>query len=311
MSTKKNQLRGLVPILRFTNAIYVFRIPVIYITHLPYPYVWYISQQRSSYLSPYHLIRFEYMYAPSVLLRIASSLRPGRASNHHAGGKHKFYVRLSLHCQSPITALSPSNKKNGIHRPVNSLAWFYPLPIAENSVGVRPDGSNLSGLSRYSLVPSRCCLLDVALPRPQVHAGTRADLSKAQTQANADTLYPDPLARILSSKLPLLLQTCASTIPGQPFILSNLLGSFVGTHSCSGCSLRRSICLGKSLSYTCTRHRSHIGGIITTCRFPQHILGLSLTTSAFVPTWNSTWVWRRDIDYAQLGFFLDQVGWHI
>lgn len=124
-----------------------------------------------------------------VVIHVPLLILSGLAEpQHHAGGKQKFYIKLSHPPPEPIpTALSPSNKKNGIHRPVNSLAAFYAIQIVESPVGARPEGSNLGGLRSYSPLRSRSCVLDAIL---LCHACTREFLFKAQTQAHADACFP-------------------------------------------------------------------------------------------------------------------------
>lgn len=136
-----------------------------------FAYVWYPESSHPR-APPYHKLILSGLAEPQ----------------HHARGKQKFYIKLSHPPPEPIpTALSPSNKKNGIHRPVNSLAAFYAIQIVESPVGARPEGSNLGGLRSYSPLRSRSCVLDATL---LCHACTREFLLKAQTQAHADACFP-------------------------------------------------------------------------------------------------------------------------
>lgn len=150
---------------------------------------------------------------------------------NHPAVKQKTYITI------PVFPLSPSNKKNGIHRPVRSLGAFYIFQIVSSSVGARPGSPNLAGLGSQasgSLGPAHLVLPSVGYIQTPSMYTTRAFLSWAQISADADTLCPDTdsVGKITRpSKSVLRLGSWGSTIPVQPLILFIQLQPFVGNHS--------------------------------------------------------------------------------
>lgn len=90
----------------------------------------------------------------------------------------------------------------------------------------------------------------------------------------------------------------ASAFCGQPFVFWLLIENDLAAYI-------------KAFPISITDIGVASGGTIMSCRF-RNTSSVSLTSSptiasTFVPTWNSTWNWQRDINHAQMEYPRDQL----